>query len=481
MERRKFIRGGVVTSAAVSLAATRSLAATQVVTDGRVAEAKQKAVQPDGVSPNARVRVGLIGCGGRGMYVATHMRNVPNVEFVAVCDVHQTSLLRAQAWAGAGCDAYRDFRQVLDRNDIDAVLIATPDHWHAIITILACQAGKDVYVEKPLGLTIHDGRAMVQAARDHACIVQTGMQQRSAAHIETMRDIIRDGRLGNVRFVRIWNYQNTSPGRLPQNLPSSPPQELDWDFFLGPAPKVAYDPNRYSNFRRYWDYSGGLVTDYGTHRFDSMRQAMSLDSLPLEDSVPMTVSATGGRYEVHDGSEDPDMIQVTYQFKNFVLSYEASLMNAFGSGYRTPGRPYYRMLGTHDRPHGMAFYGTEGTIFADRLGFELYPELKPGRRADKLKPEDVTADLFRTASASGRSEDSTYLHAQNFIECIRSRKSPSADVAIGHASSLLPHLGNIAYRTGEKIIWDAANETISNSEAGTKMLRRDARKPWDLV
>ena len=454
MKRRTFLRSVAGASASTTLALAPASAA----------------------GANDRVRVGLIGCGGRGIYVGERMRKVPNVEFVAVCDVFERKRLRGKQWAGGSCTAHKDFREVLDRSDVDAVLVATPDHWHAIPTVLACAAEKDVYVEKPLAHNIREGRAMVQAARKHDRVVQTGTQQRSAEHFETMRQIISSGKIGNVRYVRIWNFKNTSPGRKPQHDSESPPAGLDWDFFLGPAPMVPYHRSRYANFRRYWDYAGGIATNYGTHRFDSVRHAMSID-----DHSPATVSAAGRRFEVFDGSEDPDVVQMTFEYDDFVISYEGCMMNRLGSGFRTPGRPYYLMLGTHDRPNGMAFYGTEGTIFADRLGFELYPELKRGKRADRLKPEEIKPELFRTRSTDGRSDESTFLHAQNFIQCVRSRAKPVADVEIGHGSSILPHLGNIACRTGEKIIWDAAKEEAINAPESAKLLGREARKPWDLI
>lgn len=454
MKRRRFLQGLAAASAGTTLTMASSRAA----------------------GANDRVRVGLIGCGGRGRFVAERMGRVANVEFVAGCDVYEQKLRRFRRIAGTHCAMYADFREVLDRKDIDAVLVATPDHWHAIPTVLACQAGKDVYVEKPLAHNIREGRAMVDAARKQNRIVQTGTQQRSAPHFETMRELIRSGKIGNVRYVRIWNFRNKTPGRKPLQRNETPPAGLNWDFFLGPAPNVPYEARRYGNFRRYWDYAGGIATNYGTHRFDSVRHAMSIDDL-----APKTVSAAGQRFEVLDGSDDPDMVQMTFEYDDFVISYEGSQMNKFGLGYRTPGRPYYHMLGKRDRPNGMALYGTEGTIFADRLGFELYPELKPGKRADRLKPEEVTPDLFRTDFADGRSDDSTLLHTENFIECVRSRAKPVADVEIGHGSSILPHLGNIACRTGEKIVWDAANEQAINAPKSSELLGRDARKPWDLI
>ena len=363
MERRSFLQGLAVTSAGTTLQLAHARAA----------------------GAGDRIRLGLIGCGGRGRYVAERMARVPGVEFVAACDIYGLKIERFLRGAGRGSSTHKDFREVLDRKDVDAVVIATPDHWHAIPTVLACQAGKDVYVEKPLAHNIREGRAMVDAARRHNRIVQTGTQQRSAAHFETIRALIAAGRIGNVRYIRIWNFKNTSPAKQPVVGNEEPPADFDWDFFLGPAPEVPYDANRYRNFRRFWDYAGGIATNYGTHRFDSVRHAMSIDHL-----APKTVSAAGQRFEVFDGSEDPDLVQMTFEYDDFVISYEGCMMNKFGLGFRTPGRPYYNMLGQRDRPNGMAFYGTDGSIFADRLGFELYPELKRGKRTDRLQPEDIT-------------------------------------------------------------------------------------------
>src|SRR5437868_10382607 len=256
---------------------------------------------------NERVNVGWIGCGGRGMAVARLMRAVPQVAFVAVCDVYEPHAAAAKEWAGSDCRSYRDFRELLERKDIDAVLVATPDHWHAIPTVLACQAGKDVYVEKPLAHNVREGRAMVTAARKYDRVVQTGTQHRSSPHYAEAARIVQGGELGKVHFVRLWNYTNMYPNGIGAAPDSDPPDGLDWDFYLGPAPKVPFNKNRFlSTFRWFWDYAGGFLTDFGTHRIDSMHQVMGVDA-------PLTVSASGHRYELKDGGETPDVLQVTYE------------------------------------------------------------------------------------------------------------------------------------------------------------------------
>lgn len=412
---------------------------------------------------NERVNLALVGCGSRGLYLARQFRSLPNVTFSAVCDVYATNAERARA--GANCQVYRDFRKVLDSKDVDALVVATPDHWHAIPTVLACQAGKDVYVEKPLAHNVYEGRAMVAAARRYDRIVQTGTQHRAAPHYREVERLVQSGALGKVRLVRVWNYTNAFPNGIGQAADADPPPGLDWDLYLGPAPKVPFNKNRFlGTFRWFWDYAGGFITDWGTHRFDTVHQVMGADS-------PKTVSATGARYELNDGAETPDVLQATYEYPGFVLSYESCQLNGHGVGGRTPGRKYYRMRGPDDRPHGEAFYGTNGTLFSDRIGFEVYPELESGRAgaAPRMKPQAAAA------------QDATDLHVRDFIECLRSRKRPLADVEIGHRSTLIAHLGNIAYRTGRKLHWNAQHEEIVDDPAASALLGRKARKPWDLI
>jgi len=453
MKRRQFLKRLTQASAAVSMSA---LASRRVL------------------GANERVQVALIGCGGRGLLVARLMREVTNVDFIGVCDVYDLHLNKARDWAGLHARAFRDFRRVLELKEVDAVVIATPDHWHAIPAVLACQAGKDVFVEKPAGHNIKEGRAMLNAARRSNRVVQLGTQQRSAPHYAEAARIVQSGELGRVHFVRIWNYVNMYPNGIGWVADSEPPPGVDWDFFLGPAPYVPFNKKRFvGTYRWFWDYGGGLVTDFGTHRFDSMHQIIGVDA-------PRTVSASGSRYGLTDGAETPDVIQVTYEYPGFIMSYEACMLNAHGTGGRTSGKKYYQARGQDDRPHGEAYYGTNGTLIVDRLGFEIYPELKttsgPGAAGREEKAEG-----HRMERKEMSAEDATGLHVKNFIESIRSRKRPAADIEIGHRASITAHLGNIAYRTDRKIRWDAAKEEIVDDAEASKLLGRQARKPWDLI
>ncbi|MDW8354063.1 MAG: Gfo/Idh/MocA family oxidoreductase [Bryobacterales bacterium] len=406
---------------------------------------------------NERVVMGLIGCGARGRYLARRMQEVPGVEFAAVCDVYAPNADAAHQLAGGQAQVYKDFRGLLEQKDIDAVVVATPDHWHAIPTVLACQAGKDVYVEKPLGHNIREGRAMVEAARRYNRIVQTGTQHRSAPHFAEVAEIVQSGKLGRVHYVRVWNYSNMFPDGIGREPDCEPPEGLDWDFYLGPAPKVPFNRKRFlGTYRWFWDYAGGTITDFGTHRFDTVHQIMGADA-------PRAVSASGGRFALDDGGQMPDILQVTYEYPGFVLSYEACNLNAHGLGGRTPGMKYYQARGEHDRPNGMAFYGTNGALFADRIGYEIYPE------QDRIARKWVN------------SADATALHVRNFIECVRGRARPVADVETGHRATVVAHLGNIAYKTGRKLRWDPDTETFPDDPDACALLGRAARKPWDLL
>jgi predicted dehydrogenase len=420
---------------------------------------------------NDRVRVGLIGCGGRGRYVAGFMSKAPGAEFVAFCDVYQPNAEKARAALGPGGATYTDLRKLLERADVDAVLVATPDHWHANATVAACQAGKDVYVEKPVSYSIREGRAMVRAAREHNRIVQAGTQHRSAPHFAECARMVQSGELGEVHLVRVWNYMSLYPKGFGRPADTDAPAGLDWDRYSGPAPLRAYNPMRFqSTFRWFWDYANGLITDYGTHRFDTVHQIMGEDK-------PRTIAATGRRFAQRDLGEMPDTMQVTYEYPSFVMSYECSTLNSFGLGGRaTDEKIYYHARTPFDHPHGMAFYGTNGTLVAERTGYEIFPE-----------PVEETATSFPVPSAYRMERrvvpatDAVAAHAQVFIENVRGRKKPFADIEVGHRGTTIGLLGNIAYKTGLKLRWDAEREDFANQPEASALLWREPRKPYDWI
>jgi predicted dehydrogenase len=402
---------------------------------------------------NERVRVGLIGCGGRGQYVGNFMRQATNTEFVAFCDVYKTNAERARVSMGPGGTVYGDFRKLLENRDVDAVLIGTPDHWHAITSIEALRAGKHVYCEKPLGHNIREQQAMVRAVGAAQTLFLTGTQQRSATHYQDVQKMVAEGLIGDVRYVKIWNAVN---GKLRPIIPrgvdnTTKPDDLDWDFYCGPAPLVPYERARFlGTYRWFFDYSGGFITDYGTHRFDTVHQIMGQD-------MPKTVSAVSQQYGLQGIGEIPDVLQVTYEYPGFVLNYEAIMMNGQGAPGRTPGHRYYNMSGPYSRPHGEAYYGNKGTIFCDRIGYEVYFE-------DGKEP------------VRKNTTDATSVHAQHFVACIRGTEKQRSTVLTGHRATIVSHLGNLAVKLGKKIHWDGQAERIAGEPA--KILGRDWRAPW---
>ena len=432
MERRDFIKGSAAAAVGLTLAPARVLGA------------------------NERVVAGFIGVGRQGQSNMSSFLKAENVAIAAVCDVYEPNLEKAAAIAGPDAAKLRDFRRVLDNKDINAVVISTPDHWHAYQTVAACQAGKDVYVEKPICVAVEEGRTMVEAARRYERVVQAGTQQRSGVHFQQAVELVRSGRLGKISVVRTWNFGNQSPEGIGNPPDSDPPSSLDWDLWLGPAPKRAFNPNRfgvhesnYSFFRWFWDYAGGMMTDWGIHLLDIVQWAMDVDA-------PQAVTASGGKLFLKDNRETPDTLQVTYEYPGWIAMYENRELNA---------NP---LLG---KSYGILFHGTEGTLFVDRSGYELIPETR-GRG---------TAAVNRTEPVSDKnSNNHGAAHFANFVECVRSRKRPVCDIETGHRSTSTCLLGNVAYRSRQRIEWDAKAEKITNAADARKYLSREYRKPWRL-
>lgn len=427
---------------------------------------------------NERVRVGLIGCGVRGTFDARLMRGTPediqavapenyrngildprlnearNTEIAALCDVDEAKVAAAKRWA-PDARTFSDFRSLLADQDIDAVIVATQDQWHATMLMLGCEAGKDVYLEKPVMYRLGEAGAMVEAVRRNKRIVQIGTQHRASDHISEAARIIRGGKIGEVHFVRVWNYMSRM-GSAP--VPDSdPPAGLNWDAWLGPAPKVPFNRARLK-YRSFMDYTNGIISDFGNHRFDSVHQIMGVDT-------PLKVSSSGIRFDKKTAGDILDFQQATYEYPNFILDYEACVYNGHGLGGRTPGMRYYGMRGTDDRPHGMAFYGTEAALFVDRIGMELYPESTGGamERMHINEPEP------------------TPLHTKYFVDNVRNRKEPFANIEVGVHATTVACIGNIAYWTGRKLTWDASTCSFPGDDEANRYLFRSYRKPWDLV
>lgn len=434
---------------------------------------------------NERIHVGLIGCGGRGLFDARLMRGTAedvkalsaesyaggtrdprlgsenrNVALSALCDVYQDRIDRAKKYAPDAV-AFKDFRKLLESKEVDAVILATPDHWHGNIAVMSCEAGKDIYIEKPVMYTVREGRAIREAVRKNKRIVQVGTQHRSADHIAEAAKIVQGGKIGPVYFVRVWNYRNQ--GHTPPRPDGPVPAGMDWDFWLGPAPMVPFNADRL-NYRDFMDYTNGVISDYGMHRFDSVHQIMGADT-------PLTVASSWTHFRAGKVAGDlPDVHQATYEYPGFVLSYECNIVNSHGLGGRTPGQRYYAAAGEDDRPHGMAFYGTDGALFVDRIGMQLY------REVNRNQAEPVKMKPFHMNEA-----EPTAVHTKNFVDALRSRKEPFANIDVGCRSTIVPLIGNIAAKLGKKLQWDGASETFVNAPDANKMLYRAPRKPWDLV
>ena len=443
--RRRFLRDSI------------GLGATSAVLSGASASASS-ADQVAGA--NDRIRIALIGCGGMGRGDLRDFLKLPGVQCVALCDVDdaqaqvaQKDVLDADAVKQKPELVTRDFRRVLDRKDIDAVIVATPDHWHALPTILACQAGKDVYVEKPLSLSIGEGRVMVNAARRHNRVVQMGTQQRSATHYTDAVEYVKSGKLGRVRLVRAWAYLDWK-GETPV-LPDGPaPESADYEMWLGPAPARPFNKNRFHfTFRWYWDYAGGLMTDWGAHMIDIANWAMGI-------KAPSSAVSFGGKYGYPtDAMETPDTQQVVWAYPSFSMIWE----HALGIG-----------RGPEGREHGVAFVGEYGTLVIDRGGFEVYAETD---RIDKRIREYKRAGLPRQSSGS---EDYHLKHVKNFVDCMKSRARPASDVEIGHDAMIACHLGNMAQRLGRMVKWDPEKETVIGDAEAQKLVTRPYRAPWAL-
>jgi predicted dehydrogenase len=394
---------------------------------------------------NDRIRMGLIGSGGRGREDWGTFLKQPDVEPVAVCDVYDPFRQKGIELTQGRAQGFKDFRKLLEVKDIDALIVATPDHWHAYITIAACQAGKDVYCEKPLSLTVNDGQRMVAAARKHNRVVQAGSQQRSGAHYAAAVKLIQSGGLGQVHRIQAGFQRNIFPGLKPTEMASGLTAALDWDTWLGPAPARPFDPFRcIYNFRWFWDYSGGQMTNWGAHHLDIARWIVGADA-------PTEISGFGGRYALTDGGETPDIQEVTYQFPGTVVTWTSSEVGQ-GKGFT------------------LDIYGTKGTMTLLRSGYQIDPEMTgPGK--EKTPAMDA---------AQMKGDDLNVAHARNFLDCVKSRKRPNADVEEGHRSAVMCHLGNLSMRLGRSIRWDAERERAVGDEEANSMLSRPYRAPWKL-
>ncbi len=418
--RRGFLRAGgtgIASAAAMSLASTAPAA---------IAE--------------ARLRVGLIGCGGRGRYDAGVFAEREDVEIVYVADPHRERLAEAAKQFGPTARAVEDFRRILDDDSVDAVINATPVHWHAPATILACEAGKHVYVEKPCSHNVQEGRWMIEAARRNNRVVQHGTQVRSTSTIHEGVRLLHEGLIGDVLVAKAWNIQRRA-GHGPGTAAKSP-AELDYDMWLGPVPQVPYTATTFSgwNWRRH--FGTGEIGNDGVHDIDYARWGLGVETHPSR------IAAIGGRYLYDNGAEFPDTQQVCFEYSSGnsqrMLIYEERL---WSTNY------------PHNCDSGAEFYGTAGQMFLSRRGkIEVLSE-----RNERLSV-DVPREAQNTAS-----------HVADFIDAIRTERRPNADIEIGHHTTVLCHLGNIAARLGRSLRFDAASEHFTDDNEADALLKRNYR------
>ncbi len=409
------------------------------------------------VAPSDQVNVALIGGKGIGKPNLDAFLKVPGVNCAAICDVDQSvlglRLAETEAATGKRPKAYADFRKLLEQKDIEAVIVSTPDHWHALQTIYACQAGKDVYVEKPLANSIEECQAIGTAVARYGRVVQVGMQQRSGPHWQEAVGFVRSGQLGRIRAAKAWSYAHWK-GAVPKIADEPVPEGVDYDLWLGPAPKKPFNRNRFHfTFRWYWDYAGGLMTDWGVHLIDIVLFGMDVGG-------PRSVTASGGKFAFpKDDMETPDTMKAIYEFDGFVLDWEHTI----GIG-----------LGPYGKSHGVAFIGENGTLVADRSGWEVLPE------AGGQGGQGYSVFRMPALPKQPARGDDRFAHALDFVNCVKSRENPVCPVAQGANTANVAHLGNISYRLGRKINWDSKTSTIVGDPEATEMGLARYRAPWTL-
>jgi predicted dehydrogenase len=454
MQRRSFIKKSLIGAATVG--------STVFIPGGLSAIVGEKAA-------SNRVRVALIGCRNQGWSDMKTFLQYPEVECVSLCDVDDE-------WLNSRAAEYekikgqkpkqlvKDWRRVIDNKDVDVVIVGTPDHWHCLIMIAACEAGKDVYVEKPLANSIEECNLMVKAARRYNRVVQVNQWQRSDTHWDEAAQFVLDGKIGKVRTAKAWAYQ-TAKWKLPIMPDSTPPNGVDYDMWLGPAPKRPFNQNRFHyNFRFFWDYAGGLMADWGVHLLDYALKGMNA-------GLPSYIFAGGGNFGYTDNAmETPDTMMVTYRYPDFNIIWD----HACGIGN-----------GLFDKPEGVVFYGEDGTLVLTRAGWEALPEMTTGSRMfpycypcdteKKAREPRMEALAWKKGDGKGM-----YNHVGNMLDCIKSRQLPNCDIQIGATVANLSHLGNISSRVGRGIEWDDAMQSIKNDDEAQLLTKAKYYNNWKL-
>jgi predicted dehydrogenase len=428
---------------------------------------------------NNKIRVGFIGIGNRGSQLLQLFMEQPDCEIAALCDIYEPYVLRDRSRVNPRyikdmpdqiptmgetfpnqVERYSDYRKLLENKNIDAVCIATPDHWHAIMTIDAIRAGKDVYIEKPLSKTIHEGRAMVNAGKNSKQIVTVGLNRRGAPTFQKLAREIPAGKIGKVTFASASHVGNMFPNGIGKMNPETPPAGFNWDLWLGPR---AYRPYQYNiaPYRfRWWDDFCNQISNQGVHYLDLIRWM-------LNEEAPVAISSLGGKFAVDDDRTIPDTMQVTYEFSSGSIASVNILEASSGSFV----------------PYGfIELRGTKGTLYTNENDYKIVPT-SPGQFQswDKL----MDAEEFSLETSDKLLKDNSYKNStanliRNFLDCIKSRQTPWSTLEIGHRSTSLAHMASISLATGERLKWDPVKEVFTNSEAANKLLKYEYRAPWKL-
>src|SRR6478735_9252336 len=405
------------------------------------------------VSPSDQLNIGAIGIKGMGWSNVKAALKVPGVNIVALCDVDKNVLdaklveLATLQTDVSKVKTYDNYKALLSNKDVDAVIIGTPDHWHALIMIDAVQAGKDVYVEKPVGNSIEECNAMIRAQQKYNKVVQAGQWQRSQQHFRDAVDYVQSGQLGNIRTVKVWCYQGwMKPGPVVPD--SAPPAGVDYAQWLGPAPKRPFNSSRFHfNFRWFWDYAGGLMTDWGVHLLD-------YGLLGMKAKTPKSIAALGGRFAYPDLYEEtPDTLTTLYEFDGFNLVWDSAMGIDNGS---------------YGRDHGIAYIGNNGTLILNRGGWEIIEEKQSKNKISKP---------FEKPSDNGLNK-----HWENFVQVVKSRKVEDLHCSIqaGAHVATVSQMGNIAFRSGQKLVWDGAKERFTDDAINKEYLLKEYHNGYKL-
>ncbi len=458
--RRKFLKTSAMTAAGVSV----GLSAMNASVFARAPGA------------NERIRVGFIGLGNRGTQLLERFMANRDVEVAALCDVYEPYTLRDRSrvdarWLDIGKvpqmgerfanqpKRYNDFRELLEQKDIDAVCISTPDHWHALQTIAALDAGKDIYIEKPLTITLNEGRKMVTAAAGTDRVVAVGLNRRGSSIYQELAGLVQGGKIGEVRTARAYRISNMYPNGIGALKSEAPPAGFDWDMWLGPRAFRPYQYNIAPYFFRWWQDYSSQMGNWGVHYMDVIRWMCG-------ETAPVAITAHGSKI-MKDDKTIPDTMEVTFEFASGMMT-QFHIYEACGAGGIEGGE--------------IELGGTHGNLVASQNGYKISP-VKPGQFQTWKRLVEPEQKILKGDALHGDlaiKEDSTANLIRNFLDCIKSRKEPLCSLEDGHRSTSFAHLANIALAVGTRIEWDAENERITNNDAANKLLQYDYRSPWNL-